>query len=250
MYIAFEGRASLPMTAAKNRQRRRVAKLDHILDEAMALLAAEGIEALTLGRLAEALSLTPAALYRYVSSKDELIARLQTKSLAEISAIIGHSRAAWARSAIIQAAAPGVRPLIVLLAVSRLYVRLREDDSPHVQLITALVGDTRPVVARAWARRLAPLWMTAFGNVAEIIDEAVELGALSPGDGLERAALLWASLQGITQTTKLQRLVPSVFAVPVMAREATAGLALRWGATPGDVEAAIAAAERVRIRMI
>lgn len=237
------------MTAAENRQRRRAAKLDQILDRAMELLTTEGPDALTLGRLAEAMSVTSAALYRYISSKDDLVARLQDRSAAELSAVIAHNREAWARSSVIQDAAPPLRPLVTLFGVARLYVRLREEDSPHILLLTVLVGDPRSVLSEEWARRVTPRWLALLGIGAEILTEAAELGALSRGDAIGRATLLWATLQGIAQLHKVRRLAPRLFAVQPLARESTAGLALRWGAKPDDVEAAIAAAERLRLRL-
>ena len=176
------------MTAAGNRARRRDARLDQILDQAMSMLTIEGADALTLGRLAEAMSVTPAALYRYVASKDELVVRLQERSLAGLATIVARSREAWARSDVIQGAAPALRPLIALFGWARLYVRLREDDSPHIQLISVLVGDTRPVVSDDWARRVMPRWMALLGHAAEIIADAVACEVLAPGDATERAA--------------------------------------------------------------
>ena len=86
-------------------------------------------------------------------------------------------------------------------------------------------------------------------KAAEIIEEAETHGALAPGNATERAALLWASLNGIVQTHKLGRLAPGVFKVRIMAREVSAALALRWGTTAAKLEAALAASERLRIRV-
>ncbi|GAA3198911.1 hypothetical protein GCM10020255_102460 [Rhodococcus baikonurensis] len=47
--------------------------LEHILDTAIELADAEGVTALSMGRVAKALGFTTMSLYRYVASKDELI---------------------------------------------------------------------------------------------------------------------------------------------------------------------------------
>lgn len=47
--------------------------LEQILDTAIELADAEGVTALSMGRVAKALGFTTMSLYRYVASKDELI---------------------------------------------------------------------------------------------------------------------------------------------------------------------------------
>jgi AcrR family transcriptional regulator len=55
-------------------RRRRLLSLDLIADTALSVLDAEGAEALTMRRLAQQLGCSQAALYRHVSSRDELVA--------------------------------------------------------------------------------------------------------------------------------------------------------------------------------
>lgn len=50
--------------------------VDRIIEAAIELADAEGIGAVSMARLGKALGVTPMALYRHVSSKDELLARL------------------------------------------------------------------------------------------------------------------------------------------------------------------------------
>ncbi|MFC6882275.1 TetR/AcrR family transcriptional regulator [Actinomadura yumaensis] len=50
--------------------------LDRILDEAREIVAADGVEKLSMRRLAARLDSTPTALYHYVRDKDELLAEL------------------------------------------------------------------------------------------------------------------------------------------------------------------------------
>lgn len=50
---------------------------ERIVDEAMAIADAEGLAAVTMSRVAKALGFTTMSLYRYVTSKDELLALMQ-----------------------------------------------------------------------------------------------------------------------------------------------------------------------------
>lgn len=54
-------------------RRRRMLSLDLIADTALSLLDAEGAEALTMRRLSQQLQCSQAALYRHVTSRDELV---------------------------------------------------------------------------------------------------------------------------------------------------------------------------------
>ncbi|MGW5868936.1 TetR/AcrR family transcriptional regulator [Streptomyces sp. NPDC055239] len=51
--------------------------LDRIVDAGVAIAAAEGIGAVSMGRVAKALGVSPMSLYRYVSSRDELYVLMQ-----------------------------------------------------------------------------------------------------------------------------------------------------------------------------
>ena len=58
------------------RDRRRAQTRTRILDAARARVATGGIDALTLGAIADALDLTAAALYRYFPNKDAVLAAI------------------------------------------------------------------------------------------------------------------------------------------------------------------------------
>jgi AcrR family transcriptional regulator len=54
-----------------------------VIEAALALVDSEGLEALTFRRLARDLGVTPMALYRYVASKDELLAAMADRAFEE-----------------------------------------------------------------------------------------------------------------------------------------------------------------------
>lgn len=78
--------------------------LDRIVDAGIAIAAAEGIGAVTMGRVAKALGASPMSLYRYVSARDELYVLMQdaaTGAPPEMPAEITGWRAQlewWARA--------------------------------------------------------------------------------------------------------------------------------------------------------
>jgi AcrR family transcriptional regulator len=85
------------MAPAKTAEAERV-KLSRsaVVDRALALADAEGIDALTIRRLAQELGVTPMALYWHFRNKDELIAALTDRIWGEIRSDIDPG-AAWPR---------------------------------------------------------------------------------------------------------------------------------------------------------
>ncbi|KAB2887879.1 MAG: helix-turn-helix transcriptional regulator, partial [Kofleriaceae bacterium] len=68
------------------RARRHDANVGRILDAATEMVAAEGLAALSMARLADAVDYTPGALYRYVESKDALLAKMVERILGDVRA--------------------------------------------------------------------------------------------------------------------------------------------------------------------
>jgi AcrR family transcriptional regulator len=68
--------------------------LDQIADAAIALADAEGIEAVSMARLAESLGFTTMSLYRYVSSKDEVLSLMSDRAAGR-PPVVGPEVGGW-----------------------------------------------------------------------------------------------------------------------------------------------------------
>lgn len=224
------------------RERRRADRAEGILDAALAIVAREGIDALTLGRLARELNLVPAALYRYFPSKDAIVAALQRRSLEDVAARFAEARAGWegrlARCSV------EVRALGGLRAAARFYVGLPAAAPETWTLVALLLGDPRMLLPDEEAARSAPLVTALILEVTRAFDEAARTGALARGSGAERALVFWAALQGATQLAKLARIAPDA-PTPARVGDLAAEALLRgWGADPSRLALAARALER------
>lgn len=74
------------MGVAERREKRRQMLRREVLDCALDLLREEGIASLTIRRIAKLVDYSPAALYEYFSSKDEIIAELRREVMEELLA--------------------------------------------------------------------------------------------------------------------------------------------------------------------
>ena len=196
-----------------------------IEEAALDLIASEGLEALTMARLAEEVELTPGALYRYFEGKDALIVALQARALGQIESLLEARRAAidWPRD-------PGLRALAELTWIARFYRRLADEEARIFALVSATIGDPRKLVADEHARTLAAPVSSLLGGVAERFAAAAAEGALAPGDAASRAVVFWSAVHGVTSVAKLDRIAPGIFAPIARVDELTRALLLGWGA--------------------
>lgn len=223
---------SPPRAAYGRSARKREARADAILDEAMRVLAADGPDALTLARIGKALGLVPAALYRYFDSKDALLAALQRRAIAEIRTVLeeelarvdGESKKRrWPAEQI---------PVAKLVACARAYLALPQTHPEAYLLVAVLLGDPRKLLSDAEANVTAPLLLALLADVHALFERAADAGALSPGDAMERTLAMWASLQGALSLEKARRVAPSLPSAAHIGMTATLGLLTGWGAPP------------------
>lgn len=193
--------------------RRREAKTDAIVRAALQVLATDGIHGLTLQRVAHALGITTTALYRYFSSKDALLAALQRRAIGELHAALGAALAAVEPRTVGQE--PAVAALARLLAVVRFHRDLPRTHPDAHRLVTALLGDTRQLIADEHAAATVPLLRGLLVDVRALLEAAAAAGACEPGDAEARTVVLWATLQGLAQLEKLARLAPRTFVTGV-----------------------------------
>jgi AcrR family transcriptional regulator len=217
------------------RKSRKKQRRDEMLRHAQALIADEGIDALTLGRLARDFDLVPAALYRYFASKDALIAELQRRTIEAL-----HPRFAAA----VAPAGADDSALGPLLRAGRFYLALPAQEPEAYAFITQLLGDPRPLVPDDEALRTAPALLAFLADVAALIRSAQTQGALAPGSASQRALMLWAALQGVCQLGKLGRFDSTRFDVPALGDATLTTLLLGWGAAPDALKCAFGASSQ------
>jgi AcrR family transcriptional regulator len=135
------------------------ARQEEILGAARGLLAGEGVEALTVGRLARALEIKPPSLYKHFASKRELEARLIAEGLE------AHARA-------LEAAGPGLAGIAAAyrafaLENPQLYRLMTERPLPREDLPEGVEARAAaPVLRTAGDPDLArALWSFAHGMV-------------------------------------------------------------------------------------
>lgn len=221
--------AETPPHEPSPRARRRDANLGKIVDAAIALVAEEGLAGLSMARLAAAVDYTPGALYRYVDSKDALLAVMMARILDDL------------RAALVKAAPADAPPIARIAALVRGYVRFAQREPHRFGLLAAVLAEPRVLIAApAHSTPAAAAVMAALAPLAESLAAAAAAGQLADGDVAERALCVFAMLHGLAQLPKLARHAPGAIDVERLTRSGTGALLVGWGARPAVVEAAFA----------
>lgn len=181
------------------RDRRHRANLERIVEAASDVVFREGLDALSVKRVAELSDYTPGALYRYFPSKDALLTAVVVRVLEDLGARLRNDTASAAS------------PLGGVVLAARAY-RDFARESPHAfALVASMLGDPQVAVHdEASARQILAGVVVVAAPVAAMLGEAADDGELTAGDARARTLALFASLQGSIQLHKYEVRFPEV----------------------------------------
>lgn len=229
-------------TGTGARGRRRAQSVARILDAAERILEAEGGDALTMQRLASELDYTVGATYRYFASKDAIVAALQRRVFEALGADLEGALARY------EAGSPRASKLGALARVAivaRTYAGLGARRPTHARLLLRMLADPRNVLPEGLGDANATFAVRVGGAAVRELAAARAAGALAAGDDLERALLLWSSLQGLAQARKLERWGIPGLDVDALTERMIVTLLSAWGAEPARAREALARATDV-----
>lgn len=139
---------------------RRAARREEILAAAEAILESEGVNALTMRRLAQDVGMQAPSLYKHVRDKDELIAALQERALESMGQALADEEPGLAPLARAYRAWARANPALYELATGRPLDRERltpgVEAAAAAALVEAVGGDEH---------RSRALWAAAHGLV-------------------------------------------------------------------------------------
>lgn len=214
---------------ATPRARRRDANLSRILEAAMELIAEGGLEALSMGRLAEAVDYTPGALYRYFPSKDALLAGLLAQVLDELQVFL------------VKAEPADANPLARVFALAHAYRRFAKERPHAFGFLSSTVAEPRILVGGTDANPVAERAIALLELLATALEDAVSQKLLDaePGTALERTLTLFATLQGLLQLQKQSRFESKLIDLGPLVSHAVRTLLIGWGGKARAVDTAL-----------
>lgn len=223
--------------------RQKDIKAEALVDTAMAIIAKEGLEGLTLARVAKELGLVTTAIYRYFASKDALLAALHRRAIHTVHERFRSELQRWDERS--KRMSDDTRALAKIVATARFYVSLPEKMPEAFRLFALMLADPRPLVDDESAIASIPVVAGFIGDASSLFVEAERVKAIEPGMQLARTAMFWATLHGLTQLAKLRRLAPESPTPLAVADQATLTLLRGMGATDVGIRRAIRAVDKL-----
>jgi AcrR family transcriptional regulator len=216
-------------------RRKRTARRREILSAALGLVESRGLDGLTIKLVAEELDYTVGALYRYFPSKSALVGALQRETVERIDALHGECIALCSELTDSAGKDSAWAALAPAVATVSLYSGYALRSPGPFGLLSISLGDPRHLIDDDDARAVLDAAAPIFARIGESLDRAVAEGALEPGDGMDRAILLWASLHGVVQLAKLRRVGSERIDTDRLTPHLVEGLLCGWGAAPEAV---------------
>jgi len=187
------------MPQHQRRDRQRADRHRLILATARQIAEAEGWDAVTTRRLAEAIEYSQPVLYSHFAGKDEIVAAVALDGFAELTESLGTQRAAGTDA--------GGR-VAALTAVARAYL----DFAAAHPAVYAAMFTLHTALTFATPQSPEPL-RDAFGVLRDCLAEGRAEGGAEgsdQGDLESRTELFWAALHGLATLTAGRRLRPGL----------------------------------------
>jgi AcrR family transcriptional regulator len=171
---------------SSGRERRRDRMRGAILAEALAILREVGVEGIGPREVARRLDYSPAALYRYFDSREEIVAALAQESMALLRERL-QAAAAGDRAAV--AADRGVDPLI---AVGEAYLAFAAQEPERFRLLFSELPSRRRSLVEL------PASDSPYQVVLDVVSGAIAEGRIAREFDVESAAfVLWSLVHGM-----------------------------------------------------
>jgi AcrR family transcriptional regulator len=217
-----------PVEAVGLRARNRLARHAGYLRTARRLVSAEGLDALTMQRMADELGCAVGTIYTYFPSKSALIAEVQREAIEKLMTSYLLARADLDRS--LRRADATKTALSRLVGFGRFWITTTTAFPEESQLLQSLMAEVRPSVDQADAMRVLPAAMRLLDFARACFDDAAAADALTVGDGMERAVILAAALNGVLLTSKLSVWDEELLDAHRLAHRLLIDLLVGWGA--------------------
>ncbi len=171
-------------TTSASKQKLRGTSRDHIIDVSRAIIEEEGVEHLTIRRIAETIHRTQPAVYQHFSSKDAILVAVVVNGFISLAERLKRS------------AKVGERPLIT---IANAYVRFGL-ERPRLYEVMFVAP---PLIVFATAETPTPA-QNAFAIIATAVGES----GVQPVEVDTVSEILWAALHGLVMLSLTQRLRP------------------------------------------
>jgi AcrR family transcriptional regulator len=231
------------------RARNRLERHQAFLVAAKALVAAEGLDALTMQRLAAELDCAVGTAYTYFPSKSALVAEVQREAIERLTeSYVRFVDAFDAEVAATSTTAADVG-LARIIGFGRFCIAILDTFPEEARLLQLLMAESRrTLIEDADVHRVVPAALRLVGHAQVAFEAAAGAGALAPGDAMDRTVVLLATINGVLAVDNLARVDPDLFDGRRLAQSTVPVLLLGWGADADALARAAAPLDRLAAR--
>jgi len=224
------------------RARTRALRHRTYLRIALRIVTEEGLDALTMARLASEADAAVGTVYTYFPSKAALVAEVQREAIETLgrSYLLLTSRLEErlaAEEAGPRAPEAAVLALTRVLGFTRFWIAAFETFPQEAGLNAMLLSNPIGMTPEDSAR-VVPAAMHLLDQARTRLDEATQVGALHDGDVDDRVVTLAAAVTGVIQLDTLAPLDPHLFDGARLAEQLALDLLAGWGADDATLAAA------------
>ncbi|MDQ2649127.1 MAG: TetR/AcrR family transcriptional regulator [Actinomycetota bacterium] len=219
-------------TPTGRRARNRLARHREYLRTALRIATEDGLDALTMQRLADEVDAAVGTVYTYFPSKGALVAEVQREAIERLTASYLLLRPDV--EAKVADEAPSVAAVTHLVAFGRFWIDSFDSYPREQRLLQQLMSEAHRTVEDSEVGRVVPAALRLLDLARERFEVASQVGALSPAEPMERTVTLAASLSGVLQLGKLGEFDPDVLDGPRLATRFLDDLLAGWGARPDE----------------
>ena len=239
------------------RARNRVARHEELLAAATEIVAEKGIDNLTMQEVAQRVDCAVGTIYTYFDSKSALLAALQVNAIQQLLATFHAQSDVWEKYLRSEFPEPRVGAVARVLAFARLFVAFPLVHPREFELLQRIIATPEQLVETADGKSVQIASMALMNNARNLIDDAVERGALSAGhpatgsadNSVSRTLRMAGALNGgllVSNVASNPDLVDvATFNGQALARALSEDLVLGWGARSDELEEAVRLLDRM-----
>ncbi|HVX16718.1 MAG TPA: helix-turn-helix domain-containing protein [Acidimicrobiales bacterium] len=221
------------------RARQRLEQRRHALDTALGIIAADGVDALTMQRLADELACGIGSIYRQFTSKSALLAELQRGALEVLHRSLAGSQTSLDSVCNERGVSdPAELALSRVLGAACFWVDAELTFPLEVELCRRMFTYPSVVMSDSDVAQVLPAALAVLETARQLLAAAVELEALAPGADLQRALTIIAATNGVRMTSGLHRFSATLFDGSELANNLVRDLLVAWGAQPARLTTA------------
>lgn len=220
------------------RARNRLARHRSYLHAAQVIVARDGIEGLTMQRVADHLDCAVGTIYTYFPSKSALIAELQRTAIEKLTSSYLLIRTDTDR--LLEADEPSarVRSLARLVGMGRFWAATTETFPQEAQLMQALMTTNEEVMSPEDGARVLPAATRHLELARALLEEAAATEAIVLDDSWARVVTWLAAVNGVVQVSRLAPWDEELFDGVRLAGRLNDELLRGWGADDTELTTA------------